>query len=198
MRLENSFTVPGDATAAWKLLLDVPAVAPCLPGAELTEVAGPRAYKGRAKVKVGPVLLAFAGTAEIVEIEEQARRARVRARGADEKGRGRAEANVVFSLQEESGHTRVVVVTDLNLVGAVAQYGRATGLLHGIAAQLTSDFADNLKALIAERETSTPDASREQVRPPVPAQPIGGLSLLWRAGVAAIKRWFGLSAKTSP
>lgn len=184
MRLENAFSVPSAPARVWPMLLDVPAVAPCLPGAELTEVVGERAYKGRARVRVGPMLLTFAGTAEIVEIDEEGRRARVRARGADEKGRGSAQADITFSLTPEGEGTRVAVVTELDLAGAVAQYGRASGLLQGIAAQITDEFARNFEAMIRARQ-----AGEAQAAPAQAARPISGLTVLWRALLSLIRGW---------
>ncbi|MGE0627175.1 MAG: SRPBCC family protein, partial [Hyphomicrobiaceae bacterium] len=99
MQFENSFSVPLPPDEAWKVLLDVPRIAPCLPGAELTETVGPDKYKGRAGVKVGPVNLFFAGEAEIINRDDAAHTAQVKARGNDTKGRGQASAMVNFSLQ---------------------------------------------------------------------------------------------------
>jgi len=163
MQLNNSFTVPADPATAWNILLDVPRIAPCMPGAELTEVVGDRAYKGNAKLRVGPVSLTFSGEAEITEIDEAARTAKVRARGNDTKGRGGAEAEVVFKLSEDGGASRVDITTELNLSGSVAQYGRAVGLIDAIAGQIISDFAKNLEAEIgadaAPAETPASDAA---------------------------------------
>lgn len=148
MRLENSFTVPTSPERTWDILLDVPAIADCVPGARLTEVAGENAYKGEATVKVGPVSLTFAGEAKIVETDAAARRAKVEARGADKRGRGNARADVVFALSPQDGSTRVDVSTDLQLSGTVAQYGRGKGLMEAIAAEILNDFARNLEARI--------------------------------------------------
>ncbi len=195
MRLENTFTVPRDPDAAWRLLLDVPAIAPCLPGAEVTEMAGDNNYKGRARVKVGPVLLAFAGTAQIVEMDDAAHRARVRARGADEKGRGSAQAEVTFTVEPQNAGSRVNVITDLNLVGAVAQYGRASGLMQSIAGEIIKDFAANLEAMLRASEAAPSQASAEAASRPEtkaqakPAAPIGGIGLFWRAIRSMIAGW---------
>lgn len=181
MQLNNSFTVPADPATAWKILLDVPRIAPCMPGAELTEVVGERAYKGNAKLRVGPVSLTFSGEAEITEIDEAGRTAKVRARGNDTKGRGGAEAEVVFKLSEDGGASRVDITTELNLSGSVAQYGRASGLIDAIAGQIISDFAKNLEAEIGESAAPTapvtaaePDAApASQAAAPAPAQTDG-------------------------
>jgi uncharacterized protein len=156
MKIETSFIVPVPPQAAWPLLMDVPRIAPCMPGAKLTEDLGDRRYKGQATVKVGPVQLQFAGEAQITQVDEAARTARVVAKGADAKGRGSASANVDFALQPEGAGTKVNVVTDLNLVGAVAQYGRAAGLLKEIANQIVKQFADNLRDEIGRAQPSAP------------------------------------------
>ena len=185
MQLQNSFAVPADPETAWNILLDVPRIAPCMPGAELTEVIGERAYKGNAKVRVGPVSLAFAGEAEITEIDEGARTAKVRAKGNDTKGRGAAEADVVFALSEDGGQTRVDITTDLNLSGSVAQYGRAAGLIDALAGQIIDDFAKNLEAEIgADAAPAAPigeDVPAEAAPAPKQDNSISGISLFFRA-----------------
>lgn len=203
MQFENSFDVPLPPAEAWKVLLDVPRIAPCLPGAELTETIGPDKYKGRAGVKIGPVNLFFAGEAEIVEKDETARKAKLKGRGNDTKGRGQASAVVDFALVEAGSGTRVNVVTDLNMTGMVAQYGRASGLMKEIAGAILTQFADNLRKEIerdAPAATSAP-ASAGAAAPAQPAQsaqpgtqatsqpaavPMSAFSILW----IALKNWF--------
>lgn len=216
MKIETSFTVPVPPAAAWPLLLDVPRIAPCLPGASLTEDLGERRYKGLATVKVGPVQLQFAGEAQITNVDEAARTARVVAKGADAKGRGNASANVDFNLAPDGDGTRVNVTTDLQLVGAVAQYGRAAGLLKEIANQIVKQFSDNLRAEIARSEpapafpspsphvvgiaaqTEAPPAVASASPPqpqqvPAPTQGLSALSLLWAAVKAIVRRRLGRS-----
>ncbi len=203
MQLNNSFTVPADPATAWNILLDVPRIAPCMPGAELTEVVGDRAYKGNAKLRVGPVSLTFSGEAEITEIDEAARTAKVRARGNDTKGRGGAEAEVVFKLSEDGGASRVDITTELNLSGSVAQYGRASGLVDAIAGQIISDFAKNLEAeigadatpaaggdadtLAATESASEPAAAAPKQDAPKSDNSISGIRLFFRALWAMIR-----------
>lgn len=215
MQFENSFDVPLPPAEAWKVLLDVPRIAPCLPGAELTETLGPDKYKGRAGVKIGPVNLYFAGEAEIIEKDEAARKARLKGRGNDTKGRGQASATVDFNLVEHNGGTRVNVLTDLNMTGMVAQYGRASGLMKEIAGAILTQFADNLRKEI-ERSMPAPAsvtatgaqssdaalakaahgpagepaaaAERPASRPAAPAAaPVSAFAILW----IALKSWIG-------
>lgn len=207
MQFENSFDVPLPPREAWKVLLDVPRIAPCLPGAELTETLGPDKYKGRAGVKVGPVNLFFAGEAEIIEKNEETMTAKVKAKGNDTKGRGQAAAMVEFSLHPAGAGTTVKVNTDLNMTGAVAQYGRASGLMKEIAGQIMGQFAANLSQEIqrsapapagvaagGEQQASGADAVAPPRQPgPAPAaKPLSAFALLWGAIAAMFSRWLGL------
>ena len=185
MKLDNTFVVPIPVEQAWPLLLDVPLIAPCLPGAELTEVLGPQHYRGRALLKVGPVQLVFEGEAQVVHIDDTAKTARVLAKGSDKKGRGNASATVEFAITEHSDGARVNVCTELNLVGAVAQYGRGAGLLKAIADQLIGQFANNLDAAL--RGTSG-DVSAQ---PSAGGTPVSGLRLVGSAIKRMAKNKFG-------
>lgn len=200
MQFENSFDVPLPPAEAWKVLLDVPRIAPCLPGAELTETLGPDKYKGRAGVKIGPVNLFFAGEAEIVERDDAAHKAKLKGRGNDTKGRGQASAVVEFALVPAGEGTRVNVVTDLNMTGMVAQYGRASGLMKEIAGAILTQFADNLRKEIersmpapvtAEASVSAAPAAIETAAPPraapPAAAPVSAFAILW----IALKSWIG-------
>jgi uncharacterized protein len=162
MEFDNSFEVPLPVEEAWKVLMDIRRVAPCMPGAELTDVVDERTYKGRIAVRLGPVALAFAGTVRFEEIDEANHSARVAAQGSDAKGRGSANASAAFRLEPTAGGSKVLVHTDLTLAGAVAQYGRGVGIIQMTAAQIITQFANNLKAQLA------PDAI-SATRPVVPA-----------------------------
>ncbi len=207
MNLKHHFDIPTDRDTAWTVLLDIPRIAPCMPGAELTEVVDERTYKGRARVKVGPIGLQFAGEAEIVDVDDAAHQATVHAKGADGKGRGTADATVRFSLSSEDAQTtRVDVETDLNLTGAVAQYGRASGLIDAVAQQIIADFVKNLSDELARStpvagetapsDEAVADLPSEQVSPtttaatPQAATPVSGLRLLFRAIAAMVAGWF--------
>ncbi len=152
MELENRFIVPLGRPDAMKVLTDVPRIAPCIPGASLTgEEDG--LYSGQANVRLGPVALSFAGTASITSIDNDAHTAQVKAQGSDKKGRGQAEAIMTFALVEaENGQTEVIVRTDVLLSGSIAQYGRASGLINVVAGQIVSQFSENLKTDILEKQ----------------------------------------------
>lgn len=194
MELQNSFTVAADVETAWQVLLDVPRIAPCMPGAELTEAADDRHFKGNAKVRVGPVQLTFSGEAELTEVDDATHTARLRAQGNDTKGRGAARADVTFAMIAEDGNTRVDITTDLNLTGSVAQYGRAAGLIDAIAGQIIADFAKNLEAQMGAEPGAEPAAAVTEAAPPAPAasadNSISGISLVFRALWSIIRGWF--------
>src|SRR4051812_28911397 len=124
MLLTNSFEVAQPIDKAWTFFNDIPQVAACLPGAELTADHGDDSYDGRVAIRMGPVKLAFGGKAKIVERDEAARRVVVDAAGADEKGRGQASVLITAQLASTARGTKVDLQQDLQLSGAAAQYGR--------------------------------------------------------------------------
>src|SRR5215468_6931282 len=158
MEFDNSFEVPLPPAEAWKVLLDIERIAPCMPGAELTEVLGDNRYKGKIAVRLGPVALTFAGIVKFEEIDDANRTARVAAQGNDAKGRGSANAIASFHLEPASGGTKVLVHTNLTLSGAVAQYGRGVGIIKMTAAQIITQFDNNLKAQLAQDGTAVATA----------------------------------------
>jgi carbon monoxide dehydrogenase subunit G len=199
MEFDNSFEVPLPPAEAWKVLLDIERIAPCMPGAELTEVLGDNRYKGKIAVRLGPVALTFAGIVKFEDIDNTNRTARVSAQGSDAKGRGGANAASVFRLEPSGSGSKVLVHTDLTLSGAVAQYGRGVGIIQATAAQLMNQFAGCLKqkftpvavaAAPASAASAAPSPSQSAVAPPAPAaKPISGFALMakvlcnWVAGL---------------
>jgi hypothetical protein len=158
MKIENSFTVNQPPDEAWRTLLDIPAIVPCMPGASLLEVEDERSFKGQVKLKLGPVAIVFQGRAKFIEVDEAHHRVRAKASGNEMKGRGNAQADVEFKLSPSDEGTRVDVVTDVNLAGSVAQYGRAQGVIAGVAQVLIDQFAANLRQQLAARaQTVVPD-----------------------------------------
>jgi carbon monoxide dehydrogenase subunit G len=143
MLIKSGFDVAKPVDKVWTFFDDIPQVAACLPGAELTEDLGDDRYNGRVAVRMGPVKLQFAGTAEIKERDDAAKRIVVDASGSDEKGRGRAAMLVTATLAAARGGTRVDVSQDLQLSGAAAQYGR--GMISDVTAVLMRDFATNMQ-----------------------------------------------------
>jgi uncharacterized protein len=204
MQFSNSFEVSLPPERAWKTLMDIPGIAPCMPGAELTEVVDADTYKGNVAVRMGPVVLAFAGTAKFEERDDEAHTARVKAQGSDSKGRGGANAVVKFHLEPSGSGSKVLIDTDLNLSGSVAQYGRGVGIIQTIAAQLINQFAKSLEKQIAHSAAvptaATTTAAVEPAGPAVTlepppsaeraARPIGGFTLMMSAIWAALSGLF--------
>ncbi|MFM7665779.1 MAG: SRPBCC family protein [Actinomycetota bacterium] len=160
MDLHHEFTVPVPAADAWRILTDLERLAPCLPGAQLTEVEG-EIYRGQVKVKVGPIVAQFKGQASFVTRDDTAYTASLKAEGRDTGGKGNASATITAKL-EPTGATsaKCTVDTDLSITGKVAQFGR--GALADVSDKLLLQFVDNLNVLIASGSGATPSA---------PAQP---------------------------
>jgi uncharacterized protein len=146
MELINEFTVNVPIEKAWVTLTDVELIAPCLPGAQLQEVEG-ETYRGQVKVKVGPILAQFKGEAHFVEKDDVNHKAVLRGKGRDLGGKGNADALITAQLTEAtSSSTKVVVTTDLNITGKVAQFGR--GALADVSNKLLVQFVDNLETTV--------------------------------------------------
>jgi uncharacterized protein len=141
MRLDHTFTVSVPVDEAWKVLLDLPTVAPCMPGATLTGVEGDT-FTGTVKVKLGPVALTYQGKGRFVERDEAAHRVVIEASGRDPRAAGTAAATVTATLLADGDVTRVDVLTDLTVTGRPAQFGR--GMLADVSGKLIGQFADCL------------------------------------------------------
>ena len=181
MLITNAFEVAQPVDKVWTFFGDIPQVAACLPGAELTDDLGNDKYLGRVGIRMGPVKLQFKGTAAITERDEAGKRIVVDASGADEKGRGQANMTVTAVLAAAGRGTRVDVTQDLQLSGAAAQYGR--GMITDVSTVLMNDFATNLQNRIAAVERGeTPVAAS--------AAPASGLAIGLRAMRMALMRVF--------
>jgi carbon monoxide dehydrogenase subunit G len=204
VKIENTFQVSAPPEQAWDLLMDVPRVIPCMPGAELTETVDESTWKATVKVKLGPIALTFNSDVRRVEADEQERHATLQAIANEARGRGSADATIQSWLTPLDGGTKVDIVTDLTLVGSVAQYGR--GIVPDVASQLVSRFATCLEQqLAAEPEPSgvgggpsaegaepDPEAkTKVQPLPPAPAKAVAG----FRLGVRALASAFGRLVK---
>jgi uncharacterized protein len=209
VQIENEFTVVAPADRLWSYLLDVERIAPCMPGAELTEAVDERTWKGKVNMKLGPVSLSFSGTVLIEERDDDAQRVVLRAKGMESKGKGAANAAVTSWLEPGGETTTVKMVADIQLTGAVAQLSR--GLLPEVSRKLTQQFADCLQeSMLAEEPPLTPVASAQRTSAPgepseagpsdpparvpaaapIKAKPIGGIRLGLMAIWAAIANLF--------
>lgn len=190
MRLENSFEVPASRQAAWELLMDVPRVIPCMPGAELKETVSDDAWKAELAVKLGPISLTFATDVARESVDEGAGSVTLSAKARELRGRGGAQAQIQSMLAEVDGRTRVDIVTDLTLSGAVAQYGR--GIVQDVSQQLVSKFADCLKAQLVAGSPEEAAAAAASASKPVSGLSLG-LGAVWRA----LLRLLGIGRKAS-
>jgi len=189
MEFDNSFDVPLSPAQAWTVLMDIRRVAPCMPGAALTEIIDPQNFRGKIAVRLGPVALAFAGKVSFEDVDDANHSARVKAQGSDDKGRGSANATATFRIEPAESGSRVLIHTDLMLSGAVAQYGRGVGMIQATAAQIINQFAKNLRTQLEQQPVTAPAAADIAAPPsdatlPEPAKPISGVSLgarvLWQ------------------
>ena len=188
MLIKNEFEVAEPVEKVWQFFENIPQVAACLPGAELTEDLGDEKYKGKVAVRMGPVRLQFAGTADITERDEAAKRVVVHASGADEKGRGQASMVVTATLARAGRGTKVGVTQDLQLSGAAAQYGR--GMISDVTSVLMRDFSANMQDRIERIERGeSPEEYAAQIAAAA-ATPAKGFTLGLRAALMALSRVF--------
>ena len=182
MLIKNGFEVAQPIESVWVFFQDIPQVAACLPGAELNDLVGDDKYVGKVAIKLGPVKLQFAGSAQIKERNDSAKRIVVVAAGADEKGRGQAALMLTASLTPTSTGTKVDVLMDLQLSGAAAQYGR--GLVSDVTQVLLGDFASTMQARLgAIARGQSPDQIAA-------AKSASGLAIGVRAARMALTRVF--------
>jgi hypothetical protein len=156
MELSNEFDVAAPIDQAWKVLTDLETIAPCMPGAQLTEVEGDD-YRGTVKIKVGPITAKFKGTASFVEQDVANHRAVLRAKGKDTGGKGNADATITAQLNPAGTGTHVVITTDLNISGRVAQFGR--GALADVSSKLLGQFVDCLESNVLGGDGASTDTA---------------------------------------
>lgn len=183
MQLENSFDVAAAPDVTWRLLNDVPTVLPCMPGAELVEVVSEDSWKTKLHVKLGPISLQFLADVERVEGDAAADTVVLAVKAREAKGRGSAEARIASSIAPVADGSRVDLRTELELRGAVAQYGR--GVIAEVASTLAQRFADCLRDKLADADPLPSGA---------PTQ-INGLGIFFRAAWQTLsKRLHGARA----
>jgi carbon monoxide dehydrogenase subunit G len=165
MQLENRFDVPASADVAWALLNDVPAVVPCMPGAELVDVVDGDTWKVRLRVRLGPISLQFLADLSRERTEPEERRAVISIDAREAKGRGTASATITSTVEDAAVGARVSIVTELALKGPLAQYGRP--IVAPVAERLTQQFA----AWISQRLAATPSGHTQDAEPQEAATP---------------------------
>lgn len=194
MLLENDLRIDAPLDEVWEFLQDVPALAPCMPGAELTGDLGDNEYAGGVKVSMGPVSLRFTGTVRIAETDASAHRMVLQAAGSEVRGRGTAEMTVTAHLSAAGQHaTGLRAVQDLRISGAAAQYGR--GMISDVTSVLLKEFTANIGAAIEARgRGGTVTLTRT-------AAPASGARIALAATLLAlrrvVRRFFGPSTRPS-
>jgi carbon monoxide dehydrogenase subunit G len=206
VKLEQSFEVRAPLERVWETLIDVERVAPCLPGAEITEASEDGTYHGTFSVRLGPTTAAYRGELHIEEQDEAAHRVTMRASGQDKRGQGSAKATIVSTMRSEGDVTKVDVETDFTITGRLARFGRG-GMIQDISNRLMKDFADCLQERIEAPSAAEPSvvdavisATPEGAAAAPPAvgdasaptttKPIGGFSLFFRALIDRLRRLF--------
>jgi len=186
VQLEHHFTVPVPAVQAWEALLDVERIAPCMPGATVDSFDG-ETIEGKVKVKVGPIQVAYAGTAKFVETDAASHRAVIEASARESRGAGTAAATITAVLDDAGSSTDVTVTTDLQITGKPAQFGR--GVLADVGDKILGKFADCLaEELARDAPTATQDSDNAPVSSLRTAPVEDTFDLLDSAGPAVLKR----------
>jgi carbon monoxide dehydrogenase subunit G len=179
--LKNEFDVDAPIEAVWEYFQDVPSLAPCLPGAELTEDLGDDHYKGLVTSKVGPVTVKFGGTAQVVERDAATKRIVIAANGSELKGKGTAAMNLTAQLVASGRRTRVKVDQDLQLTGMIANFGR--GMVADVMTVIMRSFAAAVEENIGRLQRGE--------EPLAAARSAGGVAIGIRAAKLALMRVFG-------
>jgi carbon monoxide dehydrogenase subunit G len=205
MQLENSFSVGAPPDRVFAYLLDVNRVAGCVPGAELSEVVDPTTFKGKVKIKVGPITVAYSGTAKIVDRNDAERSAAIEAEGRETTGPGSARAKALMTVEADGAGSVVKIVTDYSIAGRVAQFGR--GVMEDVSRRIVNDMAACIKANVeaAEPDSGGGDGGAVEGAPGpvggssgapalVTAKPINAVPLFFQVLWSGIKRLFGAKA----
>jgi carbon monoxide dehydrogenase subunit G len=146
MKITHEFTVSAPPAEAWAVLTDLEAIAPCMPGASLTGFDG-ETYQGKVRVKLGPVISDFGGTARFTEKDDATHHAVIDAKGKDTRGAGNATARITADLKRDGAGTLVSVDTDLTISGKVAQFG--SSMIKQVSEKLLAEFTTCLESKLA-------------------------------------------------
>jgi uncharacterized protein len=157
MKLRNEFVVAAPLERAWETLLDIERVANFLPGAVIEGSDADGAYAGTMRVKLGPMVIDYRGTARLGEVDEASHTASMMVQATDQKGQGGASAVIHNQLVEENGGTRVIAETDLQITGRQAQFGR--GIMQDVASRMLGQFADRFEAYLLAGEAPAASAA---------------------------------------
>jgi len=157
MKVHNEFILDAPIDRAWPVLLDIPRVATCLPGASMQPGGEDGVYRGSMKVKLGPVTMGYEGTVRLEEVDEDTHTARIVASAKERKGQGTAAATITNRLEDLGGRTRVVAETDLAVTGRPAQFGR--GIMEDVADRMLGEFAKRFEQELLSGDGPAPVAA---------------------------------------
>jgi carbon monoxide dehydrogenase subunit G len=199
MQLENSFSIGAPPERVFAYLLDVNKIVGCVPGAELAEVVDPTTFKGKVKIKVGPITVAYNGTARIAERDDAHHSATLEAEGRETTGPGSARAKAVMTVEADGAGSVVKIVTDYSVAGRVAQFGR--GVMEDVSRRIVNDMAACIKANVEAGEPGAaagaaggtadgPGAAASASPPASTAAPVNAFGLLFSVFWARLKRVF--------
>jgi len=195
MKLDNEFRVSVPIDRAWEVLTDIPLITPCLPGAMLTDHDGDE-FKGKVKIKVGPVTAEYSGSAVFVQRDEANHHVEISASGRDSRGSGNASAVITADMVADGDGTKVSIATDLKISGKVAQFGK--GMIAEVSAKLIDQFVDCIEqellgeAIVDQVAAEGAVAPAAEGAPATPARPrpqqAETLDLMEYAGNSVYKR----------
>lgn len=169
MQLTNTVPVKASPDDVFALMNDVERVASCMPGAALDGQDGDT-WRGRVKIRVGPISASYAGTVRFLEIDAEKRRLRVHARGIDTHGSGDAEAEVTLDILAAPEGALLQLNTDLVIRGKIVQFGK--GAIVTVSDRIIQQFARNLGSLLdQDRAVGTTSAVSPTPSPSTTAQP---------------------------
>jgi carbon monoxide dehydrogenase subunit G len=200
MQLENSFTVGAPPDRVFAYLLDVNKIVGCVPGAELSEVVDQTTFKGKVKIKVGPITVAYNGTARIADRDDANHSATLEADGRETTGPGSARAKAHMTVQAEGEGSVVKIVTDYSVAGRVAQFGR--GVMEDVSRRIVNDMAACIKSNVEAAEpgavaggTSGDASSPDRLAAPAAtSKPVNAIGLLFSVLWSRVRGLFGTKA----
>ncbi len=169
MQIENSFAVKASPDRVYEFLLDVNNVVGCVPGAELSEVVDPNTFKGKVRIKVGPVTVSYNGTAHITSRDAGTRTATLQAEGRETTGSGSAQASTTMAVADDGDGSKVTLTTDFTVVGRVAQFGR--GIMEDVSRHLVGQAAECIQAKLEAPAPSPTEAVADGEAATGPAAP---------------------------
>jgi carbon monoxide dehydrogenase subunit G len=180
MDITEQFVVAQPIESVWPLFQDVPELARCLPGAELTKDNGDGSYEGSVSVKLGPISASFVGKAT-VEFDHDAETIAIKGRGVDRSGGSQGRVDVGVDLVEtDEAHTSVTITAAVQLAGPIAQFGR-TGLVNEVSKRLIDEFSDCVHAKL--------DAASPEEAATVTASEVHGFGLFVTSTWSVLTNW---------